>query len=734
MVRAATAWKSPRILALAVAGGVLLTLATARANQPEQLTLSAPSAYAGMASGGDVVVEVRAPASIPLNAVVLTVNGADVSDALVADPAGHALRGLVQKLDIGRNVLIASSRAGGAARLTARLEIVNHPLHGPVFSGPRQTPWVCETDASGLGAPTDEHCTVPINYDWFYKSTAGMFRPLPDSTSLPGDIATATTIDDVTVKFIVRVESGTINGSIYRIAILADPARPISQPWSAGGTKPGAEWNGKLFYHFLGGCAAGFRSGRNAITSALDISDSTSVRDEPLRLGYAVAFGTRNTLGTGCNDVMSAETVAMIKERFIEQYGVPAYTVGLGSSGGAMQQHLIAQNYPGLLNAITPVRSYPDTVTVTTDVIDCGLLNRYFNDLAGPANWPGSRRSKVDGYPVDPKGRTNCTGWNNFARSWPAPTNGFDEVVASSARYDPIGNRKGARGTYWDGMVNAFGVDPSTGFARQTYDNVGVQYGLKALNEGSISKEEFLDLNERIGGIDVDGNFVSARTAGDPQAIDNAYRTGRVNAGGLTLPVIHYRNYVDFANDIHTFHRSFAVIARLQTANGTAANLVRWTMPQKGATNFMRMALLAHDEWQRNLAADEFGSPYAVKVIRAKPASLTNGCWDEAGVRHDQPASAASPGVCNTLFPVHADPRIVAGAPASGDILKCQLKPMRAEDYRVAWTGQEWTRLQAIFSGGVCDWSRPGVNQRPFEGGWLSWAKPGEPMRMDTGH
>jgi hypothetical protein len=734
MVRAVTAWTSPRILVLAVAGGVLLTLATARANQPEQLTLSAPSAYAGMASGGDVVVEVRAPASIPLHAVVLTVNGADVSDALVSDPAGHALRGLVQKLDIGRNVLIASSRAGRAARLTARLEIVNHPLHGPVFSGPRQTPWVCETDASGLGAPTDEHCTVPTNYDWFYKSTAGMFRPLPDSTSLPGDIATATTIDDVTVKFIVRVESGTINGSIYRIAILADPARPISQPWSAGGTKPGAEWNGKLFYHFLGGCAAGFRSGKNAITSALDISDSTSVRDEPLRLGYAVAFGTRNTLGTGCNDVMSAETVAMIKERFIEQYGVPAYTVGLGSSGGAMQQHLIAQNYPGLLNAITPVRSYPDTVTVTTDVIDCGLLNRYFNDLAGPAKWPGSRRSKVDGYPVDPKGRTNCTGWNTFARSWPAPTNGFDEVVASSTRYDPIGNRKGARGTYWDGMVNAFGVDPSTGFARQTYDNVGVQYGLKALNEGSISKEEFLDLNEQIGGIDVDGNFVSARTVGDPQAIDKAYRTGRVNAGGLTLPVIHYRNYVDFANDIHTFHRSFAVIARLQTANGTAANLVRWTMPQKGATNFMRMALLAHDEWQRNLAADEFGSPYAVKVIRAKPASLTNGCWDEAGVRHDQPASASSPGVCNTLFPVHADPRIVAGAPVSGDILKCQLKPMRAEDYRIAWTGQEWTRLQAIFSGGVCDWSRPGVNQRPFEGGWLSWAKPGEPMRMDTGH
>ena len=127
----------------------------------------------------------------------------------------------------------------------------------------------------------------------------------------------------------------------------------------------------------------------------------------------------------------------MIKERFIEQYGLPRYTVGLGSSGGAMQQHLIAHNYPGLLDALTPVRNFPDTLTVTTDVIDCGLLNHYFDVLVNPAEWPGVRRSKVDGYPVDPQGRTNCNGENGFARQWPVPTAGFDAVVPLSARYDP---------------------------------------------------------------------------------------------------------------------------------------------------------------------------------------------------------------------------------------------------------------------------------------------------------
>ncbi len=44
----------------------------------------------------------------------------------------------------------------------------------------------------------------------------------------------------------------------------------------------------------------------------------------------------------------------MMKERFIEQYGLAQFTIGSGGSGGAIQQHYIAQNYPGLLDALTP--------------------------------------------------------------------------------------------------------------------------------------------------------------------------------------------------------------------------------------------------------------------------------------------------------------------------------------------------------------------------------------------
>jgi Tannase-like family of unknown function (DUF6351) len=52
--------------------------------------------------------------------------------------------------------------------------------------------------------------------------------------------------------------------------------------------------------------------------------------------------------------------------------------------------------------------------------------------------------------------------------------------------------------THWEDLKNVYGVAPS-GYARQTWDNVGVQYGLQALVDGHIAPQEFLDLNARIG-------------------------------------------------------------------------------------------------------------------------------------------------------------------------------------------------------------------------------------------
>ena len=695
-----------------------------------RLVISTLSTAADRVSGGDVLVKVDVPAGVALADVQIALNGADVTGAFLPDAARHALVGLVAGLRNGANVLTAATRRTKPS-WNARLDVQNFPISGPIFSGPHQVPWICETLASGLGdPPATGPCVVPSRYEWFYRATDNSFKPLPTLTPpFPADLAQTTTLDGHTVNYIVRVESGTIDESIYRIAILDDPANPIRNPWSAGGKKPGPGWNGKLSYPFGGGCSTAYRSGRNTVTSALS--------HDPLSLGFAVAFGTRNTLGNGCDDVVSAETLMMIKERFIEQYGLPRFTIGSGGSGGSIQQHLIAHNYPGLLDALTPGISYPDIASVVPDVLDCGILNNYFDNIANPGVWPGGRRTKVDGYAVSTgvtPGNTVCqNGWSGFAHTWQNPLGnepgrGFDPIVPVEVRYDPVTNPTGVRATFWDGQVNEFGVDPRTGFARSAYDNVGIQYGLNALNAGDITTQEFLDLNEKVGGLDIDGNIVPHRTQGDRHAIEAAYRTGRVVTSGehLTLPIIDTRDYRDNNADIHTRIRTFMFLDRLRKANGTTANEVNWLTVRAGAgvaPNLARMALLAHNEWLENILADTSHDSYAVKVVRNKPASLKDACWDAAGVKHEEPFTLDASPVCNGLFPVYATVRIAAGGPLGGDVLKCRLKPIRFEDYAVTFTSQEKARLKAIFPQGVCDYTRPGVKQRPPDGTWLDFTQ-----------
>ena len=58
-------------------------------------------------------------------------------------------------------------------------------------------------------------------------------------------------------------------------------------------------------------------------------------------------------------------------------------------------------------------------------------------------------------------------------------------------------------------------------------------------------------------------------------------------------------------------------------------------------------------------------------------------------------------------------PRQVAGGPQTENILKCQLKPLVSSDYTgITFTAGQQARLNAVFPGGVCDWTKPGVGQQ----------------------
>jgi hypothetical protein len=291
-------------------------------------------------------------------------------------------------------------------------------------------------------------------------------------------------------------------------------------------------------------------------------------------------------------------------------------------------------------------------------------------------------------------------------------------------RYDPVTNPTGARGTFWDGIVNAFGKDPATGFARNAYDNVGIQYGLNALNRDEITVDEFLDLNENVGGLDIDGNFIPERSVGDPIAIRNTYRTGRLVTGeNQIVPTIDTRLYTDLIIDIHTRVRTFAMMERMLRVNGTTANQVNWMTALGGSAGVdtAQLALQAHNEWLENILADPSDDPYEDKVIRNKPAWVTDTCWESDGTPHEEQFTLAPDTMCNSLFPVFSTVRIEAGGPLAGDVMKCRTKEVDFDDYSVAFTPERQVRMNAIFPQGVCDFSVPGFQQKPIKGTWLDF-------------
>src|SRR5699024_2985149 len=83
----------------------------------------------------------------------------------------------------------------------------------------------------------------------------------------------------------------------------------------------------------------------------------------------------------------------------------------------------------------------------------------------------------------------------------------------------------------------------SRGFTGVPFDNTGVQYGLAELQSGLISGETFLELNRKIGGLDVDFRRQDERNKANMQALSNAYRTGAINTPDdmKDLPIIDLR-------------------------------------------------------------------------------------------------------------------------------------------------------------------------------------------------
>lgn len=750
----------------------------------ELRVLSSPAQYV---SGGDARIEVRVPPGLQ-HSVELYLNGRRIQVDLKPKDKDR-VQAVITGLAAGENRLEALIR-GRWDRDS--LKLTNYPITGPMFSGPQQHPFVCTTTQSGVGRqPSIESASPPGNrvfdsagnvigysrdcsidtfVSYLYRTTGNAWAPMPADGSRPADLAQVTMPDGRVVDFVVRREVGSINRFLYSFAMLA-PA----------GEKPAkldlSRWNGRLLYWFQGGVAIGHSQGT---------VHSGSLNPDILRLGYAIAHSSGNNTGTHYNLQLAAETMMMTKERFIERYGVPGYTVGLGGSGGAIQQYILGQNQPGLLDALLPVQSYPDMVTQTIHVGDCELLEYYMDatDRANPKWRVTKNRSWLAGFNAeegfdkvnDPLaqlkvalGYSTALGTTECVPAWrglsPLAMNPWYGQAPNQQNYEPQSDIAAIRWTHWDDLRNIYGVD-ETGAARPTWDNVGVQYGLRSLRENKITFEEFLNLNWHIGGwkqpsemvqegfpffgttaaeidkaltvpgyfdpwsrrnmnVSTDPTKPAPRTKGDLRAIRGAYTSGMVFHGQLDRPTIDHRQYMERELDMHNVHQSFAVRQRVLERMGNSDMLVIWftdTVPGVPKASQSMEAIAVMEQWLRNIEENPNKG-----IRRNRPARAVDSCFDVTGtliyagddawngILDDKPA-----GPCTQRFPIHSTARIVAGAPLEGGIYKCALKPVEKavkEGVYAPWkpTSEQVTKLKQIFPSGVCDYSRPDQG-RPWKG------------------
>lgn len=657
---------------------LVLTGGNGAVQSREGIEIRTLSSRADLVSGGDALVAIKAPRG----GLTVTLNGQDVTGRFTLDAAAGEYRGLVDGLKLGANRLHATTTA---PRAESTLSLVNHPLTGPILSGPHLTPYECSTEASGLGPALDAHCSAPDRTWRFYRSTGGTFKPF-DASAPPADVATTTTTDGQTVPYVVRVESGVVNRAIYQFAVLDDRAH----------------WNRKIVVSFGGSSGTQYIQGVMAPPPA-----GGALNHQALSRGFGYLISSELVNGRRGNGVLQGETLMMLKERLIERHGVPRFVIGSGGSGGAIQQLVITQMYPGLLDGLLPSLTFPDSSLHTMDSV---LLTALWPKL-DPQVWTPAKITAVEGFTP------------GTARAWAAaygrlsmPTNAAGCALAdTSLVFDPVTNPKGARCTTQDIRVNVYGRDPRTGWARRPTDNVGLQYGLGALASGAISVDEFLELNEQVGGQDIHGAVVRERTTGDPAAIKAMYESGlkaSYNAALGNVPILMSRPYLDHRGDIHDRQRDFVVRARLERANGRSDNTVIWiaasAAPLAGALDTM-------NAWLDAMTADP--APLSIdKVVKHKPADAVDTCWDATAAKIVEPASYTAKNRCNALYPVHSEPRLVAGAPLTNDIMKCQLKPVNFADYAVAFSEAQQARMKAIFPTGVCDFSKAGVNQVAIKG------------------
>ena len=754
-------------------------------------TITPLSARADLVTDGQVLVRVDLPAGA--TGLKVTAGTTDVTAAFAAASAasgatgsGPGYVGLVTGLPVGTTTVSVSATGASTSFIT-----VTNSARTTYYTGAQPAVFYCATpvpqaasgtapatNQSGLStAATDAQCNTASEFKlWYRTTTAGCSNAIPDPSptvpagsvappttatppanpcfkpyttgTTPADLATTTTDAGLTVPYIVRVERGVINRGIYDIAVLFDPTKT----WTP--TAPQPQWNGKVWYTF--GASTG--QPRRQVRPAT----AWSTQEIALARGHLVVQNSMTDSSRNSNRPFMAETTSRMKERIVKGYGPIRFTVGNGCSGGSINSNTNASILPGNLDGVIISCTFPDSETTGIEVGDCVVLVEAYQKaewlaLTGaltPAQ-QNAKKAAINGHPD----QTGCHGWYNaFGSNGKAglynqrlvlpvtsatgaitqsPTQTNNCELPNVAVYDPAASAATAtlpRCNTWSWQESIYGKANAVQ-ANDPRDNVGVQYGLGALKAGAITAEEFVVLNEIVGGNDRDSTLRSARTTADTPALTVSYRSGLVMDARQyqKTAVIDLRGWDDSALvvppgsatgssiPIHYVWRSFSVRDRLSREAGNTQSHALWRFGRFGLTPTAAVTLDAFnsmDQWMTALKSNtSTGQTIADKVRAARPASANDFCYLSSDTAQSTKVTNAATCDADPFLKPSSSPRQVAGGARTEDVLKCQLRPIAQSDYTPAvMTSAQQNRLAAVFPGGVCDWSKPGVEQQASVG------------------
>ena len=700
-----------------------------------------------LVSGGDVRVAVAKVKGLKRKQVRVSLNGRDVTRQFAVRPGGR-FEAVLGDLRVGRNVVQATGRRKNAGkkhagpdsrlRFSGRLVITNHPNGGPIFSGPQHQPYVCQDGA------VDEQCNQPATYSFLYKSSDPLQSGLQpyDPEDPPSDVATTTSDTGATVPFIVRREDGFQARDRYTILALWQPGKR----WDAFTQQE--QFNHKILIPHGGNCGASYTPGNPPLDDYAGTIPEVPGFEQSyitaLGLGFAVVSTALNNTGHNCNIATEAESLLMVKEYFVEQYGTIRYTIGTGCSGGSIAQNTIANSYPGIYQGLLTTCTYPDVISPGAQFADYHLMRRYFEDpslWAPGVVWLPTQIASVEGH----LSMVNSIAADELLfKSALNPENdcsgSVDTVPGDTGtRYDSETNPGGVRCSVLDIMKNSLGVRPESvwgpqekevgeGFAGLPFANIGIQYGLEPLRRGEITTQQFVDLNIKLGGLNVDLDNIAERTVGDIGSIGRAYRTGLVNEGENMDQVAIINFGGPDPGIAHDYAHAFWVEDRMARAQGgSTPNRVMWfgVTPLIGDFRWATESLTAMDRWLAGVEADRSQRSLARKIADNRPDDVTDRCSNVPGVL-ELPGGENGEKQCvlPASLQLHlSTPREQAGDDVMNDRVACQLKPLDRADYDfllLPLSDAQWASLQEVFPHGVCDYSKPGRGKQANET-WLTY-------------